>query len=152
MTASEWKAKDEAENDAGVAASMLTDCISDLATAEKERDDLRDTLIRKGYRYCDIAACNCGGWHQGNAERRLDEIKEAIEESGGSLNGSTILREVEKVVSRAERAEALLREERDMLTKLCVGFDPYYLGGDAFHPGYWTDARALLKRLEGGVK
>jgi hypothetical protein len=39
MTGLEWRAKDRAESDAGVASLMLTDCIDDLAECEKERDE-----------------------------------------------------------------------------------------------------------------
>ncbi len=39
---------------------MKDDIISSL---ERERDELREVLLRNGFVTCDIPACNCGSWH-----------------------------------------------------------------------------------------
>lgn len=60
----------------------------------RERDELRDVLLRHGYRRCDIAACNCNGWHGGHSAQRLSEIRDALDEAGIDMNGKTILQGV----------------------------------------------------------
>ena len=39
-------------------------------------------LTMRGYRRCDIVACNCGSWHGGFADERLLEIANYIRECG----------------------------------------------------------------------
>jgi len=39
------------------------------------RYKLTEFIHSRGYRRCDIAACNCGSWHGGHAEDRLSEIR-----------------------------------------------------------------------------
>ena len=49
----------------------------DLAQFNDEQVELqarRDFMIRQGYRFCDIAACNCGSWHGGHADNRLRQM------------------------------------------------------------------------------
>jgi len=37
-----------------------------------------DFIRSRGYRRCNIAACNCGSWHGGHAENRLHDICDAV--------------------------------------------------------------------------
>lgn len=72
---------------------------------EEEANDLRkraDFMERRGYRRCDIAACNCGSWHGGHAEDRLREIYEAL----GGCNGTLPIQEIEKKDARLAELEA----------------------------------------------
>lgn len=66
----------------------------------QERAALAEDFIRRhGYRKCDIAACNCGSWHGGDAMERLLEIEGAIREAGISTNGQTILGAVKSILA-----------------------------------------------------
>lgn len=71
------------------------------------RDELVDEVHRlrrflelKGYRRCDIPACNCGSFHGGHANERLREIDEAL---GLRTQGKTILQAVQELVEEHER-------------------------------------------------
>jgi hypothetical protein len=63
------------------------------------------TLESRGYRRCNIAACNCNGWHGGNAERQLNEICDALD----GCNAVTILAAVKALIAEND----VLRLERD---------------------------------------
>jgi hypothetical protein len=66
------------------------------------------TLEKSGFRRCDIAACNCNGWHQvGGFKKRFDEIKEVVEDAGFSTNGRTLLVAVQDVIATLRRQERL---------------------------------------------
>lgn len=67
-------------------------------------NQVRSFLIHEGYRACDIPACNCGGYHGGNASNRLDEIKKALDYYG---QGKTILQMVEEAVADQRRYQFL---------------------------------------------
>ena len=41
-----------------------------------------DFIASRGYRPCDIPACNCGSWHGGHADDRLGELRDYIRECG----------------------------------------------------------------------
>lgn len=64
----------------------------------RECYELRAVLERLGYRRCDIAACNCGGWHGGHSAQRLTEIGDALVDAGVDLNGKTILDGVKEII------------------------------------------------------
>ena len=62
----------------------------DLAQFHDEKSELRarrDFMVRRGYRFCNIDACNCGSWHGGHMEQRLRDIHDMLEEMGVPLNG-----------------------------------------------------------------
>ena len=81
----------------------MTDTNSDIDAAsvvdvdglEQELEARRWKMESMGLRRCDIAACNCGGWHGGHAMQRLTEISEAMPYA----NGPTILQRVESLVA-----------------------------------------------------
>lgn len=67
-------------------------------------------LQSSGFRRCDVAACNCGSWHQvGGYAARFREIKEAVEEAGYSTNGRLLLDVIKEIL---ERNAALSQAER----------------------------------------
>lgn len=72
----------------------------------QQRLDKAEWVLRNsGFRPCDIAACNCGSWHQvGGYRARFDEIKEVVEEAGYSTNGRTLLDAVKAMASDLEDA------------------------------------------------
>lgn len=52
---------------------------------KRDADMLRHRLDKaeefigfRGYRRCDMPACNCGSWHGGHAEMRMNEIADYI--------------------------------------------------------------------------
>lgn len=86
----------------GPTAQLLGDVIAEIERLQAGQFDLRNdhnkalwTLESRGYRRCSTAACNCNGWHGGNAELRLDEISDAL----GGCNGVTILDAVEALIA-----------------------------------------------------
>jgi len=114
----------------------------DVAEARAERDaeqqradGMARFLEHAGYRRCDIPACNCGSYHGGHASRRLDEIREALEDAGIMMNGVTLLAGVQALRQRADAAETAVRAmvEGDegtvqdiirMAVRLCGDDDP----------------------------
>lgn len=73
--------------------------------------ELKDFLIRNGYRECDIAACNCGSWHGGHASDRLRELREVIGENGKTLlQSATDLQQ--QLAQLQENLEILRKENR----------------------------------------
>ncbi len=83
--------------------------------ARAERDAAVDELHFKGYRPCDIPACNCPHWHGGQANQRLDEIFEAVagEQPPGQMRPALhVVREV-----LAERDQ--LRAQAERLREVC---------------------------------
>lgn len=84
-----------------------------LAEAIRERDELRDVLLRNGFVPCDIPACNCGSWHHRyGLPERMQEIKDALAEAGHELsnaNGHLPINALKALV--AERDE--LRRQLD---------------------------------------
>lgn len=82
------------------------------ATPERwtERDEASAFLERRGYRRCDIAACNCNSWHGGHAEQRLGEIEDALSEAGVEMNGKTIRMGVSEVLLQRDEALAAVAD------------------------------------------
>lgn len=74
-----------------------------------ERDLAVDFLRRHGYRRCDIPACNCGSWHGGHANARLNELREAFEQDEHTnTNGKTLLNLVCETLSERDALRAAL--------------------------------------------
>lgn len=69
-----------------------------------------DFIERRGYRRCDIPACNCGSWHGGNAEERLRDFHEEIVNADVETNGKTLIGALREVLS--ERASLMAETER----------------------------------------
>ncbi len=79
-------------------------------------------LAMMGYRRCDIPACNCGLWHGGNAELRLREIAEALEEAGLYPRGNTVLDALRQgLAERTEFQQALewIASQRELFFAEC---------------------------------
>lgn len=90
-------------------------------TQERERfengERALDFLERRGYRRCDMPACNCNSWHQGHAEARLAEIRDALEEGHVDLNGKTTLQAVRDLQARAALDAGAVEALRGLLAK-----------------------------------
>lgn len=82
------------------AAEAALECLREEAAKRREFMDWR------GYRRCDVAACNCNSWHGGHAEQRLHEAHEAVAEAGGSTNGVILTDAIINLGTRALAAEA----------------------------------------------
>jgi len=93
--------------------------------AIRERDELRNVLLRNGFVPCDIPACNCGSWHHRyGLPERMQEIKDALAEAGHELsnaNGNLTLNALKELVAEldalkadAERYRYLKREAMTM--------------------------------------
>lgn len=104
-------------------AKQLRDCAPSVGNNEDEQtmlmgadeiDRLEKTLWMHGYRPCDIAACNCGGWHGGNSARRLMEIGDALTDAGIDLQGKTLLEGVRAALEALTAAEAVCASSRDL--------------------------------------
>lgn len=84
----------------------------EFATLTRERDDMQHTLERHGFRRCDIAACNCGSWHQmGGLVARWEELADVLAAAGHPLtnaNGHLLRKALKALVA-----------ERDLLAKEC---------------------------------
>jgi streptomycin 6-kinase len=82
----------------------ITELLATVAAeARAEEREAVAFLERRGYRRCDIAACNCGAWHGGDAEQRLAEIREALDASLVDMRGVTILQVVGQFDPRSSR-------------------------------------------------
>lgn len=75
--AEDWKREAESGQEAANANDYLRKLTeAQLAAAQKEADDLRTFLGRNGYRRCDVAACNCRGWHRGWSESAPEVLEQ----------------------------------------------------------------------------
>ncbi len=76
----------------------------------RERDELRDVLLRGGFVPCGIPACNCGSWHHRyGLPERMREIEFALADAGherSNDNGHSILRALNALIARLDAAEA----------------------------------------------
>ena len=75
-------------------------------------DELRDVLRRNGFVRCDIAACNCGGWHaRYGLPERWDEVKDALAEAGHPLcnkNGNLVRYALKDLIEERDRLRAMM--------------------------------------------
>ena len=80
------------------------------STEQQEIAELKDVLIRNGFRRCDIAACNCGSWHfVGGLRQRFEEIKDALSDAGHPLtneNGNLVLGALQDLIAERDAAIA----------------------------------------------
>jgi hypothetical protein len=73
----------------------------EIKALKAERDALTDVVHRSGFRRCDIAACNCGSWHQVEGwPQRYREIQEATNDD--YVNGETLLQRVERICAERD--------------------------------------------------
>lgn len=80
----------------------MTQSVREREEYKSRMEIAEDVLERSGFRRCNIAACNCGSWHQvGGFKLRFDEIKEVIEEAGYSTNGRVLLDAVKQMANDA---------------------------------------------------
>jgi hypothetical protein len=86
----------------------MTEIINkDLFDLERRLGAAEWVLENAGFRRCDIAACNCGSWHQvGGFKARFDEIKEVVEDAGYSTNGRVLLDAVKAMAADAKQEAA----------------------------------------------
>lgn len=75
--------------------------LSEFRTDRDELEARRDFMRRNGYRFCDIAACNCNSWHRGHAEDRLSEIDFMLADYGVDRNGVTLIDAIRELVLTA---------------------------------------------------
>jgi len=85
-------------------ASMQINIMRAVRGLSDKLDHAERFIGARGYRRCDIAACNCGKWHGGNAEDRLREISDTLA-SEAIPGGTTIHGGVLLLIQRAEQAE-----------------------------------------------
>jgi hypothetical protein len=86
-----------------------------LLTIERlreERDERDDFILREGYRRCDISACNCGSWHGGTWQRRLYEIRDALNDADVPLCGNLTVDRTKALVSERDSLRAELAAEK----------------------------------------
>ena len=60
------------------AERQVKEAEAEIEQLRAERDELTGFIERRGYRRCDIPACNCGSFHGGQAEERLTEIQQQL--------------------------------------------------------------------------
>jgi cell division protein FtsB len=95
-------------NDDGQAQKMDAQH-SEIEQLKAERDALTDVVHRSGFRRCDIAACNCGSWHQVEGwPQRYREIQEATNDD--YANGETLLQRVERICAERDALRDALRQ------------------------------------------
>ena len=63
-------------NNPGAHVTELTQKLAYRKGEIKRRDEF---LERRGYRRCDIAACNCESWHGGHEQQRADRLQAEVE-------------------------------------------------------------------------
>jgi len=70
--------------------------------SEKEELRAREWFMEsRGYRFCDIPACNCNSWHQGHCEARLRDIRDLLQDYDVPTNGIILLDVIEAAVIKA---------------------------------------------------
>jgi hypothetical protein len=82
----------------------LADCAKHVSKLTRENaeltvevDRMRSFIEMRGYRRCDIPACNCNLWHGGNAEQRLSEIHDQLD-----VQGQTTLTAIKAIQAEVE--------------------------------------------------
>ena len=76
-------------------------------------------LNSRGYRRCDIPACNCPYWHGGHAKERLNEAHEILTKAGLKPHEQTMLKSLARLVTQRDD----LRKALDYLLQQTVDQD-----------------------------
>jgi len=94
--------------------------VSNTTDAAALAAELQQTLTRHGFVRCDIAACNCGGWHiRYGLRQRFDEFTQALSDAGHPLtndNGNLALNALGDLVAERDalRAQVAALEARQV--------------------------------------
>lgn len=76
----------------------------DLAEFDSDADELqarRDFMVRSGYRFCSILACDCNSWHGGHAQTRLEELHAMLYDHDAQENGEVLIDAVQRILREA---------------------------------------------------
>ena len=93
-------------------ARIIHECYAERIEAlEEGRRNALHFIEQRGYRRCDIPACNCNSWHGGHIQDRFDEISEVIE----PRNGETLLAACKRVVARIAELESEVEKNRELV-------------------------------------
>lgn len=100
------------------------EAIASLRAQLAERDA---TLLRHGFRRCDIAACNCGSWHHtGGLAERWREIEDDLAEAGHPLtneNGHLLRKALAALVGERDTLRAQLATAQAELARVTAERD-----------------------------
>lgn len=84
-------------------ASEIAQLLANARCFRENADELERVLRSKGYVRCEMVACNCNGWHEGYAEKRLREIEELLWECNLHTSGQVLLASVRLLVEAHHR-------------------------------------------------
>lgn len=104
----------------------LSDLLSAYEAAQREIGDLKAFLEARGFRRCDIPACNCHSYHGGHSAARLDDIRHALDDADVSTNGRTILQAVKDLLAERDALQRQLAEKGDEIDAMLA--DAWWLG------------------------
>ena len=114
---------------------------ADYAAVEAERDNAVGFIRRKGYHECDIAACNCGSWHDTYLPWRLRfyELVDALRQAGFDTLQLTAQVALTNLVAERDALAVQLAEWAELLKEIsmricCDGPDCAYCESDDDHP------------------
>ena len=95
----EWldRLRDGVENSNHAAEQAVTAAMKAVSTID-ELERRRWFMDSRGYRPCNIPACNCPYWHGGHAERRLEEIDDLLRYSDKRTNGVTLIDDIRSLL------------------------------------------------------
>lgn len=107
------------------------EAIASLRAQLAERDA---TLLRHGFRRCDIAACNCGSWHHtGGLAERWREIEDDLAEAGHPLtneNGHLLRKALAALVGERDTLRAQLATAQAELARVAAERDRWKANHD----------------------
>lgn len=105
-----------------------------------ENAALRDVLLRGGFVQCDIAACNCGSWHQRYGwPERFHEIDAATEDE--ARNGETLLARVQRIIAEVATFKARLAKVERLLQEVYDGRQSLMSVGLVYRIGHTLNHR-----------
>lgn len=125
---------------------------AELVDLRAKCERLEDFLGRRGFRRCDIPACNCNFFHGGHADTRLREIYDAL---GTLTQGKTALMAVTELVNALDAERVSGRVARESLwVALREAEDSKRLAQDAVammkrHRELWAHSERALRAAIG---